>query len=125
VYELATFCQHVLRVDGRFKIEQLGNRLVLLSPEWPSSLHPCKNSALSESELAPLRNFKCANARCHRPSDRALLLGSIRREWGTLEAFESFVHHELRQVYEVSKQRYTTQLSRVSLETANLMLGDG
>ena len=126
MYELATFCRHVLHVDGRQGlVEKLGNRLVLLSTEWLDAMHPCKNSTISECEIAPLRDFRCANACCHRPSDRALLLGSIRRDWGTLEAFESFVHHELRLVYEHSKRRYTTQLSRVSLETANLMLGDG
>uniref|UniRef100_A0A7S4I6M5 Uncharacterized protein n=1 Tax=Prymnesium polylepis TaxID=72548 RepID=A0A7S4I6M5_9EUKA len=125
VYELATFCQHVLWVDGRLDTQKLGNRLVLLSPDWPATLNPFKGTPLSERELVPLRGFKCADARCHRPSDRALLLSAIRRDWGSLEAFESFVRVELVRVFELSRQRYNSQLCRISLDTANLLLGDG
>jgi len=125
VYELATFCRHVLHVDGGLSPKKLRNRLVLLSPDWPATLRPFKSGRLTERELAPLRGFKCSNARCHRPSDRALLLAAIRRDWGTLEAFEAFVRGDLLRVFEDSKERYNSQLGSVVLETLNLLLGDG
>ena len=116
VYELATFCK---ANEG-----QLRSKLLLLSLEWPSSLHPCKRGSLSGKEEAWLADFSCVRAECYKPSDRARLLGAIREQWGSEGAFDTFVHTELLGVMRESKAVYKRQLLSVALRSLELVMGD-
>lgn len=61
-------------------------------------------------------------AQCYKPSDRAMLLGAIRSEWGARRP--SFVQTELLEVLQASKEQYTQQLASVAGESVQLLLGD-
>ena len=116
VYELATFC--------KANQQQLSSKLLVLSLEWPSSLNPFKRKGLSDREIAWLSNFRCRNARCYKPSDRALLLAAIRSKWGSEAAFDDFVRTELLEVMRVSKARYQQQLWDTAGRNFELVFGD-
>ena len=62
---------------------------------------------LTEQELNLLRNFRCAEVHCLMPKDRAFVLAEIRRLWGSMDAFDTFVQQELPQVLRVSKERFS------------------
>lgn len=116
VYELASFC--------RAHRGQLKARLLLLSLEWPSSWSPFKTAKLSADERQRLEHFSCLEAHCYKPADRADLLATIRREWGSEAAFDAFVHTELLEVLAASKAQHVHKLAGVASESAQLMLGD-
>ena len=116
VYELATFC--------KLHRNNLKSRLLLLSLEWPSTLSPAKTSQLTRAERAQLQSFSCVTAQCYKPSDRADLLAKIRAEWTSEANFDAFVHNEVLEVLELSKQQYTRQLATVATESVQLLLGD-
>ena len=116
VYELATFC--------KANQQQLSSKPLVLSLEWPSSLYPFKRKGLSNREIAWLSNFRCRNARCYKPSDRALLLAAIRSKWGSEAAFDDFVRTELLEVMRVSKARYQQQLWDTAGRNFELVFGD-
>lgn len=116
VYELATFCrQHTGQLDGR---------LLLLSLEWPSTINPFKQQSLDGRELSWLKNFSCLDARCYKPSDRAMLLGFIEKEWESTDRFDAFVRTKLLQVLAQSKLSYQGQLGRVAQESFQLVFSD-
>ena len=75
MYELATFC--------RMHKDHLDQRLLLLSPTWPSVFNPFKSAQLTKEELKPLTHFTLAEVQCAMPRDRAIVLEQIRREWGS------------------------------------------
>ena len=116
VYELATFCK-MHRSD-------LQTKLLLLSLKWPSSLSPFKRGALSDKEAKWLLEFSCLDAQCYKPSDRAMLLASIRDEWGSEDAFDAFVRTELRAVMEQSKRQYQGRIIAIAGAALDQMAGD-
>ena len=116
VYELASFCR-----EHRGKLRA---RLLLLSLEWSSTWSVLKTSRLSADERQRLESFCCLDAQCYKPSDRAELLSTIRREWGSEDAFDAFVRTELLEVLQVSKEQYMSQMAGVAMGSAQLMLGD-
>ena len=69
-------------------------------------------------------NFRGERAKCFKPSDRAMLLGRIRDEWGSEEAFDKFVHTELREVMVQSKAQYQRRMKEVAAESVDLLFGD-
>ena len=71
-----------------------------------------------------MKTFQCRKARCFQPSDRALLLQSIRDEWGSLEAFDNFVREALPAIMVTSKLQYRTRFRRVVAESMELLFGD-
>ena len=115
VYELATFC--------RMHKDKLDSRLLLLSPTWPSAFSPFKSVLLSEEERAPLTNFRLADVQCAMPRDRAIVLDAIRDEWGSEEAFETFVRNQLPDVLAASKQRYSRQMASVAGNAFEMAFG--
>ena len=117
VYELATFCK-------RHQGDELRRKLLLLSLKWPSTLAPWKRRELSAAEEGWLQGFRCVRAKCFKPSDRAMLLARIRDEWGTEEAFDAFVHTELREVMLQSKEQYQRRMARVAADSCDLLFGD-
>ena len=117
VYELATFCK-------RHQGDELRRKLLLLSLEWPSALAPWKRRELSAAEEGMLRRFRSVRAKCFKPSDRAMLLGRIRDEWDSEEAFDTFVHNELREVMVQSKAQYQRRMGQVAAESFDLLFGD-
>ena len=94
--------------------DHLDERLLLLSPTWPSVFNPFKSARLTEEELAPFTGFTLAEVQCAMPRDRAIVLEAIRRKWGSEAAFEGFVRTELPKLLASSKQRYSRQLARVA-----------
>ena len=116
VYELATFC--------RMHTADLSSRLLLLSIKWPSALSPFKRGALSSEEVGWLDGFRCLQAKCFKPADRAMLLGRIREEWGSEAAFDTFVRTELKAVMAQSKRRYQQRILTVAGEAFELIFGD-
>ena len=116
VYELATFC--------KAHRTTLRSRLLLLSLEWPSSLHPLKRGELSAREEAWLEGFSCLHAQCYKPSDRARLLANIRAQWGSEAAFDRFVRADLLQVLRESKALYQQRLRTIAAQSFELVFGD-
>ena len=57
------------------------------------------------------------------PADRGTVLGRIEQEWGSLDAFDTFVREELPAVLLEGKRRYAKQGSRVLAETAKFLFG--
>lgn len=115
VYELATFCKM-----HRYTLDE---KLVLLSLDWPSVLHPLKPAALTKGERDWFKGFSCAMVQCAKPSDRAYVLGQIRQEWESEEKFEDFVRDELPKILEHSKRRYSRQLLRTMFDAFDLAFG--
>ena len=115
VYELATFC--------RMHKDHLDERLLLLSPTWPSVFNPFKSARLTEEELAPFTGFTLAEVQCAMPRDRAIVLEQIRREWGSEAAFETFVRTQLPELLASSKRRYSKQMARVAGRAFEMAFG--
>lgn len=115
VYELATFCNlHKGHLD---------ERLLLLSPTWPSVFSPFKSARLTEEELAPFTGFTLSEVQCALPRDRAIVLEEIRRKWGSEAAFETFVRTELPELLAASKRRYSKQIARVAGRALEMAFG--
>ena len=115
VYELAAFC--------RRHRNDLKNRLLLFSLDWPTSL--CSYVPVTiHQEAEWLRNFSCETAHCFKPIDRATVLNFIRQEWGSEQAFDDFVHNELPNVLRASKRRYVRTFRNEVFNTIDLVLGD-
>jgi hypothetical protein len=120
VFELATFCK-------KHQGDKLHEKLLLLSPAWPSSLSPLKaffSPGLTDQEREVLAGFRCREARCFKPCDRATVLAAVRNDWGSEAAFDAFVQKDLVKVLEESKTRYSTRLAQVMSETLELTFGD-
>ena len=116
VYELASFCK-------LHRGAQLSERLLLISLEWPGVLSPLKRAKLTREEAAWLDGFRCGDARCAVPSERAIVMSAVREVWGGEEAFEAFVRDELPPVLAESKARYSRQAGRVMYEALDAMFG--
>ena len=98
---------------------------MLLSTRWGWSFTPFGNGAISDDEIAPIRTFRCRDARTLRPTDRALLLSYIRKEWGSEDAFDAFVRTELPLMLVHNKHRFTGQLCRIAGEHLDVAFGGG
>jgi len=116
VYELASVCRQHNR--------RLFDHLTMLSVEWPSMLSPLKGSTLSAEEQGWLSDFRCRDAECYRPIDRASILDAIRQKWGSEAAFDQFVRERLPAVLEEGKRRYRHQLAREAGRTFELAFGE-
>ena len=116
VYELASFCK-------KHQGNTLHEKLMLVSLDWPSSLSPTSAPRLTENEREVLASFRCREAECFKPRDRATVLAAVRTDWGSEEAFDSFVQNDLVTVLEESKTRYSTWLAQVTSDTLELMFG--
>ena len=126
VYELASFCKlHQQQQQSKKEDERqaLGERLLLVSLDWPGILSPFKRAELSEGDKAWLSEFQCARARCAVPAERLIVMSAIREVWGSEAAFEAFVHAELPRVLGASKQRYSGEFVRVALRAIDTMFG--
>ena len=84
----------------------------------------CKQRKLSTAEASTLASFSCLNAQCFKPSDRAMLLGFIRKEWGSEEIFDKFVRTELVQVMGQSKATYQAKLRDNAIQSFECVFGD-
>lgn len=78
--------------------------------------------AYKEREV--LASFRCREAECFKPCDRATVLAAVRNDWGSEEAFDTFVQNDLVKVLEESKTRYSTWLAQVISDTLELMFGN-
>ena len=99
-------------------------RLMLVSLDWPSSLSPASSPKLTGTEREVLARFRCREAECFKPCDRATVLAAVRNDWGSEEAFDTFVQNDLVKVLEESKTRYSTWLAQVISDTLELMFGN-
>ena len=115
VYELAVFC--------RLHEGELKRRLRLLSFEWPSAWNLCQNDSLTEAERGWLLHFECEQAQCDRPADRALVLASIRKDWGSTVAFDEFVQNELVEVLAESKRAHRGRVAFIVQESLEALFG--
>ena len=106
------------------ELEGLEGKLLLLGLDWPSVISPFKKTAVSDHELQSLRSFRCTEARCFKPSDRAYVLDAIRREWGSEEVFDKFVQEKLPHVLAQSKHNYSTRMLEVAMRNLDLLFGD-
>ena len=106
------------------ELEGLEGKLLLLGLDWPSVTSPFKKTAVSDHELQSLRSFRCTEARCFKPSDRAYVLEAIRREWGSEEVFDKFVQEKLPHVLAQSKHNYSTRMLEVAMRNLDLLFGD-
>ena len=83
-----------------------------------------KDPELTDEEHAAFRDFRCRDARCFKPADRAYVLKAIRNEWGTEEAFDRYVQTELPKILAVSKRAYSERLVRLLQSNLDHMFGD-
>ena len=67
-------------------------------------------TGLTDDELSWLRGFRCRDARCFKPIDRAFVLAAIRSAWTTEAAFDAFVQRELVAVLAHGKEKYSRQV---------------
>jgi len=116
VYELASFCK-ILEMDTERE-----RYLLLFSLEWPSSIN-LLSSKISEEEASYFKQFSCRDAECFKPADRGWVLGEIRREWGSEQAFDKFVRTELPLLFAESKQKYSEQLKTVANRSLEQLFG--
>ena len=70
-----------------------------------------------------LTEFKCRDAACFKPSDRATVLACIRARWDTEEAFDDFVQHDLVEVFRQSKRAYQRKLASTAYSSFELAFG--
>jgi len=115
VYELASFCK-MLESD-------MERQLLLFSLDWPSSIIQCKSSKVSKDESAYFKEFKCRNAKCYKPADRAWVLEKIRNEWGSEQAFDKYVRNTLPSIFAESKEIYREQLKTVANRSLERLFG--
>lgn len=116
MYELASFCKILQRDPKR--------RLLLFSLEWPSSFNPFKRSKLSEEDLfSYFKDFSCYDASCFKPADKGYVLGEIRKEWGSEQAFDEFVRTKLPLLFAESNKTYSGQLKLVASRSLEQLLG--
>ena len=116
MFELATFCKH--------HKDDLSNRLILLSLDWPEVSNPFKESNVTEEEVGWFVNFRSRDARCFKPSDRAVVLQAVRTAWGSETAFDKYVQTELLQIFGLSKQQFCSLITTTASETLEHLLGD-
>ena len=95
-------------------LDELDEKLLLLSLDWGSTTNPFSSSTLTEKERAWFQEFRCVDVHCSKPADRAFVLREIRTHWGTEAAFDNFVRQELPPILEKSKRNYGNQLLRVT-----------
>ena len=95
-------------------VEELDEKLLLLSLDWASTINPFRSSTLTEEERAWFQDFCCLDVLCSKPADRAFVLREIRTHWRTEAAFDQFVRRELPAILETSKRNYSNQLLRVT-----------
>ena len=144
MYELATFCRDQERKFPGSTIEHL----TLLSLKWDNPFSPLKKSRMTEEEKKWFNDFSCVKVQCSKPSDRATVLGEIRRNWckttynddsaedrrchdySGIVAFDEYVRGEgdnkgasLIEIFEISKARYARQTGRVMGEQLELAFG--
>jgi len=142
------------RVQGRLKQLRASNQLLVLfssdtlSELWPvfelamfSRWHKDENrledfihmlgldwdiftSDLQQSEEDRLLDFSCRQAWCWNPEDRAVLLNTIRDEWGTEQAFDEYVQQELPQIALKCKQRFAVLPFKAAEGIFEIMLGN-
>jgi hypothetical protein len=116
MYELATFCKE--------HKGELSQRLLLVSISWAPLHSPFKDPELTDEERDAFRDFRCRDARCFKPADRAFVLQHIRDEWGTEEAFDRYVQTELPEILAASKRVYSQRFVRVLESNLEYMMGD-
>jgi len=116
VYELATFCKE--------HKGDLSERLLLLSVSWAPLQSLFMDPELTAEERDALRDFRCRDARCFKPADRAYVLQAIRDEWGTEEAFDQYVQTELPEILAASKRAYSQRFVCVLQGNLEHMFGD-
>ena len=72
---------------------------------WPWG----RSEAAAPREPTPprwLSEFRCRDAQCWRPVDRAVLLHEIRSAWGSEAAFDDFVRAQMPALLARSKRRF-------------------
>ena len=79
---------------------------------------------LTVEERNAFRDFRCRDARCFKPADRAYVLQAIREEWGTEEAFNRYVQTKLPEVLASSKRAYSRLFARELQSNVEHMFGD-
>ena len=116
VFELASVC--------RLHEARLFDHLTMLCVDWPSVLSPLKATALSPEELSWLAEFRCEDAECLRPIDRANILAAVRRQWGSVGAFDQFVRERIPAVLAEGKRRYGHRVVTEAVRTFELAFGE-
>ena len=93
-------------------------------PSWASSFSPFKRvGGLTDKEREWITGFKCRDAGCVNPSDRATVLQAVREKFGSEDAFDEFVHVQLLKVLERSKREYSSKLWDVAAESFSMVFG--
>ena len=119
VYELATFTH----MHGMHQVDAPSGKMLLLSLDWPSSFSPFKRTGLTQKEREWITGFRCRDAGCFKPSDRAIVLQAVRDKFGSEDKFDEFVHVQLLKVLERSKREYSSKLWDVAAESFSMVFG--
>ena len=64
----------------------------------------------TQKEREWITGFRCRDAGCFKPSDRAIVLQVVRDKFGSEDKFDEFVHVQLLKVLERSKREYSSKL---------------
>ena len=128
VYELATFCRAHSVHDVLFlSIDWAGQEVwwKWLNPMQWVGLFTSNSSSeqLDQRERNMLLDFRCRDAHCTRPVDKAVLLSKIREQWGSEMAFEAFVRNDLVKALAEGKRSFANRRRQVVAETFALLFG--
>ena len=80
-------------------------------------------TGLSQKEREWITGFRCRDAGCFKPSDRAIVLQAVRDKLGSEDKFDEFVHVRLLKVLERSKREYSSKLWDVAAESFSIVFG--
>ncbi len=103
-YELATYC--------KVHQDHLEERLEFLSLKWANTWNISwlyQRVELDQSEIKQLQEYSCLNTDCYMPADRATVLSSIRKTWGSEENFDKFVRTELPEIVRKGKEDFMSR----------------
>ena len=119
VYELATFTH----MHGMHLVDAPSGKMLLLSLDWPSSFSFLKRTGLTKTEREWITGFRCRDAGCFKPSDRAVVLQAVRDKFGSEDKFDEFVQVQLLKVLERSKHEYSSKLWDVAADSFSMVFG--
>ena len=87
-------------------------------------MSPFKSAELSEGELQQLYEFRCQDARCFKPADRAYVMAAIVEEFGSEAAFDLYVRKELPGILAECKKRYSRLLQTIGAQNLEHIAGE-
>jgi len=116
-YELACFCD----LHSKKELETTLHFVSLEWAWWTRGVWLVRGVKLSEWEINLLDNYSCRDASCFMPKDRGTVLARIRKQWGSEEAFDTFVRKEFPALLLRGKQQFMSRPLKTMWKTLELL----